>query len=492
MIGSDSTRREFLAGVGGLALASSLEACGRPDARDDRPNILLLLTDDQRADSVGYAGNRVVRTPEIDRLAQEGLAFRNAFVTTSICPVSRASILTGQYMRRHGIAGFSQDLPDETLALTYPALLHRSGYTTGFIGKWGIGRPPTASVYTSPTFDYWAGASAHGNYWHDAACPFVTGAKRRNTCTCPPDGPAPRTGHAGIANPVHLTTEIIPAHVANFLARSAGQKPFCLSVSFKSPHSPRSDFDPRFADLYAGAEIPIADSATPQDAERLPEFIRRSLSGRATKDPEARRNRIRDYYRLISGVDFAIGEIRRALEKHDVARNTVVIFSSDNGYLFGEHGLTGKWLMQEPSIRVPLAILDPRITAARRGIETGEMALNIDLAPTILDLAGISAPERMQGSSLVPMLTDPDGPLREDWFYEHHFRTRNYPIERTEGIRTRRWKYVRYIDQEPHYEQLFDLESDPHERWNLVEDAEHRQTLEKLRWRWLSSRRSLV
>ena len=148
--------------------------------------------------------------------------------------------------------------------------------------------------------------------------------------------------------------------------------------------------------------------------------------------------------------------------------------------------------MHEASIRVPLIIFDPRLPEGARGRTCDEMALNIDMAPTLLDFASAEVPQRMQGASLVPLLADPARAHREEWFYEHHFKSGRHEIASTEGIRTRRWKYARYIDQDPHYEQLFDLEADPLERWNLAGTQEHEERLQRMRWLWWSYRERLA
>ena len=266
------------------ASATFLSRC-TPAWRDSpKPNIILLITDDQRWDTMGCAGNRVIQTPNMDRLAAEGTRFSNAFVTTSICPVSRVSILTGQYLRRHKIQGFHSNLTKAAMANTYPALLRQAGYYTGFLGKWGIGDTEAAAKRASWIFDYWAGAGKHGNYWHEATCPYVTNdgvvQKAQNTCTCPPRGPWPRAGRKDMKDPRHLTTEIIPAKFVQFLDSRDREKPFCMSISFKAAHVPWSDSDPRLANLYASQTIPVPRSVTPEDAAGQRKFLRDSRSGR--------------------------------------------------------------------------------------------------------------------------------------------------------------------------------------------------------------------
>ena len=499
------SRRQFLAAVGVCAFGAGRHA--RAAGAAGCPNILFLFSDDQRADAMGCAGNPAIKTPHMDRLAADGIRFRNAFVTTSICCVSRACVLTGQYARRHGIHDFARPLSDEAMAVTYPMRLKQAGYTTGFIGKWGIAANTIKQVtHAGASFDFWAGASHQSNFWHEADCPFVTQSgtgpdRLANICTCPPDargrrGPGVRMGRKNIRKPVHLTTQIIPAKVDEFLRTRDRARPFCLSISFKAPHAPWGDWAPETRDLYREGELPVPATATPEAMAAKPAFLRGSLGSpggaRLAGDHAVLRRQIAHYYRLVSTLDIAVGKIRETLARHGLADNTVILFSSDNGHFLAEHGLMGKWLMYEPSIRVPLIIADPRLPAAARGRTCDELALNIDFAPTMLDLAGLPSRPRMQGRSLVPLLTRPETKLREDFFYEHLYRTKGHPIERTEGVRTRRWKYIRFIDQKPAWEELYDLEADPHETRNLAGDAMHRATLERLRARWQLYTRELT
>ena len=496
-------RFQFVVTMVAMLVAVAVHAADGPDhGRGGRPNIIFLLTDDQRWDALGCFGTSVIETPELDRLASEGVRFTNAFVTTSICAVSRASILSGQYARRHGIDDFSKMFSDEALSQTYPALFREHGYYTGFIGKWGVGANELKNLTKASTiFDYWAGASHQSNYWHERTCRYVTDngidGKANNVCTCPADargvaGCEVRIGRANLRDPVHLTTDIIPQKVAQFLDARDTQKPFCLSISFKAPHGPTCDFPPTLRKLYADDLMTLPATATLADADTLPVFLRASLESDRGRRWAMRRGRkqvlqenLRQYDRLITGVDRAVGRIRRLLAEHKLAENTVIVFTSDNGHFFGEHGLFGKWLMYEESIRVPLIIVDPRLPAHAVGRTCDAMALNIDFAPTMLDLAAIAVPQAMQGKSLVPLVHDPSAPLRDGWFYEHHF-TLGAPrkIERSEGVRTARWKYIRYIDQRPICEQLFDLWSDPTERHDLAGDADYAHILDDLRGQW--------
>jgi arylsulfatase A-like enzyme len=439
------TRRDFLAVLSGGVLGLACDRRSSP--RAGAPHLLVIVTDDQRADSLGCMGNAVVRTPNIDALAADGALFESAFVTTSICPTSRASILSGQWMKRHGIGDFSTPLSATALSATYPFLLSRvARYRTGFVGKWGIGgRQPTE------LFDEFRGFSGQGSY-------FESVGDRR----------------------VH-STELLTDQAIAFLERHDEDRPFCLSVSFKAPHGPFSEYDPRFRDLYRGTEIPLPPSATPEAARSLPDFLRDPKGIALVRDRDALSERIRGYYRLLTGLDAALARLLDALARLGFAEETVVVFTSDNGMLMGEHGRIGKWLMYEESIRVPLVIRDPRLSAEQRRRHIREMALNVDIAPTLLELAGIPVPDAVQGRSLVPLLRGEAVTWREDWFYEHHHLRPEggLPIPAMEGVRSRDWKYVRYLDA-PSDEgaSLFDLRADRYELRDLAALPEHAERVE--------------
>ncbi|HXT22219.1 MAG TPA: sulfatase/phosphatase domain-containing protein, partial [Thermoanaerobaculia bacterium] len=228
--------------------------------------------------------------------------------------------------------------------------------------------------------------------------------------------------------------------------------------------------------------------------EALPEFLRNSEGRTRWYDqfatPQMAQKSLKDYYRLITGMDRAVGEIVAALEERGLAERTLIVFTSDNGLLLGEHGLTGKWLMYEESIRTPLFVVWPGLPASRRGGRAGGLALNVDIAPTLLDAAGLRPPSAMQGKSLRPLVFNQKVPWRNEWFFEHHLVWNGIPM--SEGVRRTRWKYVRYIEQSPVYEQLFDLEADPYEERDVLHTPEvyveqpslYDKQLRLLRGRW--------
>ena len=440
---------------------------------DDRPNIVFLLTDNHRWDALGCYGNGIIQTPHIDQLAARGTRFTSAFCTTSICAASRASIFNGQYRKRHGFTFQRPDIPAAAMRHSYPAVLRRAGYRTGFVGKLGL---DVRDGVVNALFDFAKLSLANS---------------RRNPYYKPgPDGT------------LRHVTRINGDHAVDFLRSCTPDQPFCLSVSFSAPH-PEDDhpdqyiFDRELATLYADVSIPSPAVSAPHFFEQLPEFIRISLNRqrwfRRFDTPAKYQRMMKGMYRLITGVDRQVGRIVQALNEFDLADNTVIIMTADNGLMAGEHGLTGIWLMYEQSIRLPLIVYDPRQPASRAGGTIDEFALNVDIAPTILDLAGESPAPGMQGSSLVPLWKNDAIPWRKDFYYEHHFRPTWVPtdhgnIPSSEGVRTKDWKYVRYFAEEPVYEQLFDLQSDPLETNNLADKQEFEQRKQSLRSRMLELR----
>ncbi len=432
-------------------------------AADTPPNVVFILVDDLRWNVLGCMGDKIVQTPNIDRLAREGVLFKNAFVTTSICAVSRATCLTGQWMRRHGIEDFADAISDEAWKNTYPAQFGGAGYHTGFVGKYGVGSPE-ATQKRGPSFDFWRGEPGQaGRFFIDPKDPTRT----------------------------HKTAKI-GNDALTFLTAAPPGKPFSLSISFNAVHArdhePREfEPDPRDAKLYADIEIPLPKLATAEAFLRLPKFVQTSEGRRRWEwrfdEPQKAQGILRDYYRLITGMDREVGRILDQLEKQKLAENTVVIFTADNGYALGDRGLADKWYAYEEDMRVAMIIKDPRLPQERRGKTIDAMVLNADLAPTMLDLAGLPVPAAMQGRSLRPLL---EGSTPSDWrtefFYEHHTKPDRIPA--SEAVRTERWKYIRWIEPNPLTEELYDLTTDPLEEKNLVQAPEHAAVLEEMRAKW--------
>lgn len=459
---------------------------------DERPNIVMLFTDDQRHDAVGYAGNNAIQTPHLDRLAERGIIFENCFVNTSICAISRANLLTGQYPGRHGIDDFHKTLSESQLAATVPARLQAAGYQTAFFGKWGIGDNPEATHQGAKLFDYWAGQPMQTCFFHQASCKYTSwnGFKRPldDLCDCPADsrgkvGYRNRIGKANLKDPLHVDSQVIPQHVKRFLEGRDESKPFCLMVFFKAPHSPFQDWDPEFSQVTKDLVMPVPVTATLANANREPAIIQNSLGGatgmRYLNNPAQHDQHLQDYYRLVTSVDAGIGRIVKSIKQHDLSDSTVVLFTSDNGHLKGEHGLAGKWLMYEPSIRVPSFIMDPR---KKGGSVSGDMVLTTDFSVTMLSLAGIDAPEDMSGLDLTTHYNHEQDRWRDDFYYDHPY-GHNGAIPRTVGVRGKHFVYTRYLDPEPDFEQLFDLRVDPNQLDNLAGDQQRLDRLQLMRKR---------
>jgi arylsulfatase A-like enzyme len=425
-----------------------------------RPNVLVLLTDDQRWDALGCMGNRIVETPEMDRLAAEGTLFTSAFATSSICAASRASIFTGTYERRHRYNFTTPGLKRSLLEQSYPVLLRRAGYYTGFVGKYGVG-DGKREIEGAKLFDRWFGFYGQGVYF-------------------------PKT-HPG----KHLN-EVMVEQVQQFLDGLPADRPFCLSVSFKAPHSGKGyleyEPEPALRRLYADVTIPSPPTARQEYFDALPEFLRRSNARTSYWQqrygtPQQYQAVMKDYFRLITGVDRALGRIRGELQRRGLENRTVILFLSDNGDMTGDYMLGGKELLYDASLRVPLVVHDPRVETSARGQRRTELALNIDIAPTVIDLAGATRPPAMQGRSLMPLVRGGHVAWREDFLCENNFcvPTQYYPL--IEGMRSAQWKYVRYPEMNPVYEQLFALARDPLETKDLACTPEFAEELGQLRKR---------
>jgi arylsulfatase A-like enzyme len=445
---------------GGLALGAMATFQGYDSSGQGKPkspNIIFILTDDHRAGALGYAGNTIIQTPQMDRIAREGVYFANAFVTTPICAASRASILTGLYERTHGYT-FQQGFLQKTyMDISYPAVLRQNGYYTGFYGKLGVEYGDPESLFNrAEIYDRETRYNDRRGYFYK-----MIGE-----------------------DTVHLTR--FTGHKAlDFIRNAPSDKPFCLSLSFSAPHAHDNAPDQYFWQeksntRYAQETIPPPEMADDQFFFALPREVRDGFNRTRWKwrfdTPEKYQRSVKGYYRMISEIDDEIGEIRKELENKGLAKNTVLIFMGDNGYFLGERQLADKWLMYDLSLRVPMVIFDPR---AKVHSDVTDMVLNIDIAGTILDLAGVGAPKPYQGVSLVPYLrgSKPDVP-REAILFEHLW---DFPqIPSSEGIRTNEWKYLRYrFIAAP--EELYNLRSDPAERVNLAGNPDYTTVLARLR-----------
>lgn len=429
-------------------------------AAEARPNILFLITDDQRWDMMGNV-NPMLHTPEMDRLAREGVRFERAFVTTAICAASRASLLCGVVERTHRYTFRTPPLGSRWVESSFPKLLRDAGYRTGYVGKFGVNTAPGATKLLYDRF-----VQTAPPYWKEQ-----------------PDG-----------SRRHLT-DIEGDHAMRFLeeaARGGDGRPFCLTVGFNAPHADDPDplqyaWQKEVDHLYRDVRVPKPPLSEPAFYDALPEFLRDGTMNRHRWrwrfDFESKRQQMtRGYWRMISGVDLVIGRLRTKLQELGLAENTVIVLVGDNGYFLGERGYAGKWLPYDPSVHVPMLLFDPRGNAAKPGGRPTAFALNIDIPPTLLDVAGVAIPPSMQGRSLVPLARgQAPADWRTDFWIEHLMMEPS--IRKHEGVRTARYRYARYFEAQPVLEELYDLQDDPAEAVNLVASPAHRDTLRALRAR---------
>ncbi len=422
-----------------------------------KPNIIFILTDDQRWDALGYAGNKIIQTPEMDKLAASGAYFQQAIVTTPICSASRSSIFTGLHERTHKYTFQTGPIRSEYMETAYPKLLKEAGYYTGFFGKYGV-RFPNKEIQFDVIEDY----DRKGRF-KDYRGYFYKML----------DG-----------DTVHLT-RYTGQKALDFIDDVPAGKPFCLSLSFSAPHAhdnaPDQYFWQKESDkIYQNMEMPKADISDDKYFNDLPLPVREGFNRlRWTwryNTPEKYQHSVKGYYRMIYGIDLEIAKIRKKLKETGLDKNTVIIFMGDNGQFLGERQLAGKWLMYDNSIRVPLIIYDPR---ANKHLDISDMVLNIDVPSTILDLAGVEIPKTYQGKSLVAVVTGKAKSLNRDTILiEHLWESENIPP--SEGVRTADWKYMRYINDKSS-EELYYLKDDPKEINNLAGKAEYKHVLHKFR-----------
>jgi N-acetylglucosamine-6-sulfatase len=417
------------------------------------PNIVFILTDDQRAGYLGIAGHRVIKTPNIDRIGREGVWFKNAFAVTPLCSPSRASFLTGLYAHQHRVINNDKlgiDVAGFNL-LTWPRQLREAGYETAFIGKWHMGFDDSRR----PGFDRWLGFKGQGMY--------IQGVVNNDSHQEQLDG---------------YMTDYLNEQAVAFVEQKR-DKPFALVVHHKAVHYPYLPAK-RHESLYADYEFqpPPSNEADlagkpvlRAKADRTPSI---ELEGIAPEPQESRRGRgrqptsvARDQFRCLASVDDGVGQLFAALEKTGQLDSTILIYASDNGYLMGEHGQidTKRWAY-EPSIRVPLVMRYPPLIPA--GSVREQIVANIDIAPTMLELAGVKPLEPMHGQSLVEILRGATAPGRPALFLEYFVEKVAAKVPAWQCVRSERWKYIHYLDRPESFDELYDLKADPNEWHNLA------------------------
>jgi len=474
------------------------------DAPKQKPNVVFILADDQRFDELGCTGHPLIKTPNIDRLAREGALFENSFVSSASCLPNRTSLLTGQWERRHTVGWDSGSaLSPGQWADTLPMVLKLNGYTTAYIGK---NHTPGLRHWD---FDYYYGNRlGHLGFYPKAAQPIFDNANADTQ---------PEILGEGAANFLEADARFVERagkRAGVFLRERPKGKPFFLYVCFNVPHSagtrsmkqlPTDDALYRTAYRDAESRIPLPPGYVAEADVKEPKLPLNVYSGKQIssydyrRTPEALREQRVRICQTVTGIDRVVGQILEQLKRLGQADNTIIVYSSDNGILHGEHGYGGKMLLYDPSIRVPLIIHDPRLPAERRGRRVKELVVSQDVAPTLLDLCGIAAPATMQGRSLRPLLRGQPVEWRSDFFCESLMLLQDYPL--IQGVRSADWKYIRYwpnretpedyrellnlgLDGEsPAYEELFHLAADPLEQSNLASDPKQAARLKAMRTR---------
>jgi len=445
----------------GLFLAIALCPVGsslaKSAANPDRPNVVFILTDDQRWDQLGCAGHPFLKTPNLDRLAAEGARFTNAFVTTSLCSPSRASFLSGLYAHTHGVVNNFTDYPAELPS--FPRRLQSAGYETAYIGKWHMGE---GSDEKRPGFDYWITHKGQGKYYDTTFNINGTRTVKKGYYT-------------------HRVTDM-----AIDWLKQKHNKPFLLILGHKAPHTPFTPED-KYQHIYDDIEIGYPRSAF--DLAGKPRWVEERLAtwhgiygpiyGFRKNFPDTRPEGVKDfaafvraYTATIKSIDDSMGRLYRTLKELDQLDNTLLIFAGDNGMFLGEHGMTDKRAMHEPSIRIPLLVRYPKMV--KPGVSIDRMVLNIDVAPTVLGICEAEPLKKVHGRSFKPLLSGRSAEWRTSWFYEYNYEKQFPYTPNVRGVRTDRWKYVHYphSDGSPdrHKAELYDLVSDPGENRNLIDD----------------------
>ncbi|BCW98096.1 MAG: sulfatase [Armatimonadota bacterium] len=441
--GGRISRRMVLQWMGAAGVAAL--AGGGTQARHRSPNILFIMADDHAAHALGCYGGRLIRTPAMDRLAREGVLFSNAFVTNSLCAPSRATILTGKYSHTHGVRDNFTDF--DTSQWTFPRALRAAGYRTAVVGKWHLRSDPA-------DFDYWNIPPGQGAYVN----PYLIEMGQRKRL-------------AG------YVTDII-TDIAIHKMREWKNGPFCLLLHHKAPHRNWQPA-PRHTSLFARADLPLPETFDDDYSSRtssaaqadmriadMPDYAGdapATLSGRERKVYNYQRF-IKDYLRTIAAVDESIGRVLQFLDASGLAENTLVVYTSDNGFFLGDHGWYDKRFMYEQSLRVPLIVRFPGV--AQPGTRCGAFVLNTDLAPTLLDAAGLRPPDDLHGRSFIPLLR---GQQPVDWrtlmYYHYYEYPQSHRVRPHRGVRTGRYKLIHFYTVDEW--EMYDLQRDPNELHNI-------------------------
>ena len=460
-----NNKRKYLLSLAGL---SALIPAWNQDVRfeeEDRPNIIFILADDLRFDALGCIGGDEFNTPNIDKIGKQGVIFSNAYNTTAISMASRAQIMTGLYEFSTGCNFTHGDLSYDIWESSYPYLLEKAGYNTGFAGKFGFrvmtkdGRKGNVST-VSESFDYWNGWLGQGSYSMEMNKEAEEYKKKYG------DAPEHTTFALGVSG-------------CDFIEKYANQdQPFCLSVSFKAPHTPYHT-DPRYNEVYS--QTKFEESGNHGEKESLSP---QALAGRPYSKGKSWMNDYQDqmkkYNTMVYGMDVAVGMILKELDKQGVSDNTVIIFTSDNGHFNGSKSLGGKLYAYEEGSKAPLLYYDPRLSENVNNQNKDALIGNIDMSPTILDLAGIEIPESYQGKSIIPILEGEIEENHESLMLINVWGTR---AAQSLSVVTNDFKYIYWMYGAEGYspvEELFDMNNDQLEQKNLVDNKKYKRELEEM------------
>jgi arylsulfatase A-like enzyme len=423
-----------------------------------RPNFVIMMCDDQRWDQMSCAGNTVLKTPNMDRIAREGILFKNSFVTNSLCSPSRASLLTGTYSHANGVIdnrmrAMSKDVP------FMPELLRASGYEVAFCGK-----SHQKEALRDRTWDYYFGYKGQGRYKNPIIAEGIDGK----------DLP-----HEGWMD------DVVTDKAIEWLKKKR-EKPFCLFLFFKACH--RSwDRPERLKDLYKDVTVPKPALFGDAGEGKPKAFLDADNKIGSFKDVADYQSFIKDYYATIEGADENIGKVLKTLEEMNKLDETFVMHTGDNGFFCGEWGRFDKRFMHEVSIRVPLVIRYPKLIKA--GSVTDKMAINVDIAPTLLELAGVEIPKGMQGRSWVPVFKG-EAAWRKDWYYHYYEYPDAHKVKPHRGVRTETAKLIHYYEDPEEFE-MYDLAKDPEERKNVYADPAYAELRKQLAERLEELRKEL-
>ena len=501
----------------------------------DRPNIIFILTDDQPYGYMGVTGNTIVKTPNLDKLTNEGVLFTNAHITSAICTPSRVSILLGQYERKHGVNFNSgTSVSKEAWEQAYPMQFKKAGYYTGWIGKnhAPVGKGGYQSGLMEKSFDFWYAGHGHLTFYPKKHHPIFKNAEFDTQVEIIDEG---------VTKFLDINEQKFEGAV-QFLEKRPRDKPFMLSINFNLPHSAstrtmqqkKSD-DDIYKSLYRDLDIPLpdnyiakADIKTPKLPASIHRVEDRQVGYSFVDTPEETKERYIRQMQAMTGIDRLVGNLRKNLKALNIDKNTIIVFTSDHGLYMGQQGLGGKALCYEITTHVPFVVYNPKLKKKKRGVKNDALVQSIDVAPTILCLAGIPIPEAMQGKDVSKIISGEKIAVR-DYVYTENLWSTQFGNPRCEAVQNKEWKYIRYYKnntfpaskkiktakdlgikeknmlyavhdsdiaiyrdyiesplqgEEPVYEELYNLKNDPSELHNVISKKEHNAILEQLRKEW--------